>query len=141
MKEFDILLVEDNVDHAELTQRMLMEGGLRNPIQWVKDGQEAVDYLFRQGAYLKVKRPGLVLLDIELPKLIGVDVLERVKKDPELCIIPVIMLTTSDRNEEVSKCYRLGANGFMTKQVNFNEFSEKINAMKLYWLYTNRSPV
>ena len=141
MKEFDILLVEDNVDHAEMTRRALMEDGLQNLIRWVKDGQEAVDYLFRQGAFTEVRRPGLILLDIKLPKITGLDVLERIKKDSELCIIPVIMLTTSDRDEEVSKCYRLGANGFMIKPGNFNKFSEKVNAMKLYWLYTNRSPI
>jgi two-component system, response regulator len=136
----DILLVEDNQDHAELTRRVLEEGHMVNQVHWVKDGQEALDYLFHRGAYASVQHPGLILLDINLPKVSGLDVLKAVKEDKDLRPIPVIMLTTSDRDEEVVKSYSIGANSFITKPVKFHEFSEKVRALKLYWLLTNRGP-
>ncbi|MGB3941313.1 MAG: response regulator [Candidatus Manganitrophaceae bacterium] len=134
----EILLVEDNPDHAELTRRSLENGNMINKVVWVKDGQEALDYLFQKGAYVNAARPGLILLDINLPKVSGVEVLKRVKEDEALRVIPLIMLTTSDRDEEAVKCYRLGANSFITKPVRFKEFSEKIQSLKLYWLLVNR---
>jgi len=136
----DILLVEDNPDHAELTRQALDEGQLANRVHWVKDGREALDYLFRVGKYASANRPGLVLLDINLPKVSGLDVLKAIKEDKELRTIPVIMLTTSDREEEVVKSYRSGVNSFITKPIKFQEFSDKVKALKLYWLLTNRSP-
>lgn len=136
----EILLVEDNPDHAELTRRVLEDGHIANQVHWVKDGQEAIDYLFRKGVYASVNHPGLVLLDINLPKVSGLDVLKTIKDDKDLRLIPVIMLTTSDRDEEVIKSYSSGANSFITKPVKFNEFSEKVKALKLYWLLTNRGP-
>ena len=136
----DILLVEDNQDHAELTRRVLEGVQATNPVHWVKDGQEALDYLFQKGPYVSAKRPGLILLDINLPKVSGLDVLKTIKADNDLRLIPVIMLTTSDRDEEVVKSYSIGANSFITKPVKFNEFSAKVNELKLYWLFTNRSP-
>lgn len=140
MDAIEILLVEDNPDHAELTRRSLENGSMVNKVIWVKDGQEALDYLFRRGAYTEVSRPGLILLDINLPKVNGVEVLKKVKETEELRVIPVIMLTTSDRDEEALKCYSFGANSFITKPVKFNEFSEKVKSLKLYWLLVNRPP-
>ena len=140
MDSIDILLVEDNPDHAELTRRALEDGNVQNQVHWVKDGQAALDYLFQTGAYTGVSRPGLILLDIKLPKVNGVEVLAKIKHDDTLRIIPVIMLTTSDRDEEALKCYNAGANSFITKPVKFGEFSEKVKALKLYWLLTNRGP-
>jgi len=139
-KEIEILLVEDNPDHAELTKRALEDGNLGNQVRWLKDGQEATDYLLRKGNYANANRPGLILLDIKLPKLDGIEVLKKIKGDDELRIIPVVMLTTSDRDEELYKCYKAGANSFITKPVKFNEFSEKIKSLKFYWLLTNQAP-
>ena len=138
-----ILLVEDNPDHAELTTKALQRGKLANRIHWVKDGEEALHYLFHEGAYSNGKsapRPGLILLDIRLPKVDGFEVLRRVKADQGLCSVPVVMLTTSDRGEEVSEAYRLGANSYITKPVRFSEFIEKIEAVEIYWLLTNKLP-
>jgi CheY-like chemotaxis protein len=126
-----ILLVEDNPDHAELTQRALL------------DGNEALDYVFRRGRYAEpgaAERPGLVLLDIKLPKVDGYKVLRQIKDDPDLCSIPVIMLTTSAREEEIASCYEAGANSFVTKPVQFGEFMQKLRTLKLYWVLTSQLP-
>ncbi|MBW2649360.1 MAG: response regulator [Deltaproteobacteria bacterium] len=112
-KPIDILLVEDNEDHAELTLRALKNNHLINDIHVVKDGQEALDFVYHQGKYEdteKYPRPGLILLDIHLPKVNGLEVLETLKKDPDLKSIPIIMLTTSSRDEEIARSYAGGAN-------------------------------
>lgn len=139
----EILLVEDNPDHAELTIRALRKGSLANHILWVKDGVAALDALRSQHAYADRSSrplPGLVLLDLNLPKLSGLEVLQAMKSDPVLRVIPVIMLTTSGREDEVKKSFELGANSFVTKPVQFSEFSEKIRQIELYWLLVNRLP-
>jgi CheY-like chemotaxis protein len=136
-----ILLVEDNPDHAELTQRALEAGNVVNRIVWVQDGEEALDFLYRRGAWAGgAPRPGLILLDVKLPKVDGRKVLGRIKEDPDLQRIPVVMLTTSEREDEVSDAYRSGANSWVTKPVQFTEFMEKVKALKLYWMLTNRLP-
>ena len=135
----EILLVEDNPDHAELTLRALEDTHLANPIHWLKDGQEALDFLLRKGCHAQAPRPGLILLDINLPKVSGLEVLQQIKQDEGLRIIPVIMLTTSHQDEEVHRCYSLGANSFITKPVKFRDFIEKIKSLKLYWVLTNRT--
>lgn len=139
----NILLVEDNPDHAELTQRALIDGKIVNRVVWVKDGAEALDYVFQRGRYAEpgaAERPGLILLDIKLPKVDGHKVLQQIKDDPHLGSIPVIMLTTSARDEEIASCYEAGVNSFVTKPVQFGEFMEKLQALKLYWVLTNRLP-
>jgi CheY-like chemotaxis protein len=138
-----ILLVEDNQDHAELTLKALKNGDVSNHIVWVKDGEEALQYLQRQGRYTDesaAPRPGLVLLDVNLPKVSGHEVLRRIKADDSLRAIPVVMLTTSDRTEEVAASYRAGVNSFVTKPVKFSEFVERVKSVKLYWVVTNRLP-
>lgn len=145
MKEtpVEILLVEDNEDHIELTLRALKNNNLINDIHVVKDGQEALDFAYHRGKYQDTKRyprPGLILLDIHLPKVDGFEVLETLKKDPDLKSIPVIMLTTSSRDEEIVKSYADGANSYVTKPVDFKEFVEKIKYMKLYWTIVNSLP-
>jgi len=141
MKEpVEILLIEDNPDHAALTCRVLMDGSVLNKVHWVKNGQEALDFLFRREVFKDAPRPGLILLDINLPKVNGLEVLQKIKGDEELRMIPVVMLTTSDRGEEVQKSYSMGANSFIVKPVNFKDFSDKIQSLKLYWLVMNRSP-
>ena len=136
----DILLVEDNEDHAELTTQALSDGHPSNEIFWVCDGQQALDFLFRKGSFQGQRSPGLILLDLNLPKVSGVEVLRKIKEDEGLRVIPVIMLTTSDEDEEAYRCYSFGANSFVTKPVKFSEFFEKIRSLKLYWMRTDRGP-
>lgn len=140
MKALEILLVEDNPDHADLTIQALEDGNMANPIRWVKDGQEALDFLFREGIYPDVPTPGLILLDINLPKMNGLEVLRKIKENDRLRVVPVIMLTTSDRDEEALRCYTYGANSFVTKPVKFDEFFDKVRSLKMYWLLTDRGP-
>jgi CheY-like chemotaxis protein len=136
-KAVTILLVEDNPDHAELTLRALKDGNMLNEVFWVKDGAEALDFLEHRGPYTDsatAPRPGLILLDINLPKVDGHEVLRRIKADDTLRTIPVVMLTTSARDDEVCKCYTDGANSYMCKPVRFTEFMERVRTIKLYWL-------
>lgn len=135
----EILLVEDNPDHAALTRRALENTNMLNRIHWVKDGQEALDFLFQKGSHVHATRPGLILLDMNLPKVSGLEVLKKIKADETLRIIPVIMLTTSNQDEEARKCYSLGANSFTTKPVKFHDFIEKVRSLKLYWVLTNKT--
>lgn len=142
-KPVNILLVEDNEDHAELTLRALRNNNLINEVYVVKDGEEALDFAYHRGKYADVKEfplPGLILLDISLPKVSGLEVLETLKKDPQLKVIPIIMLTTSEREEEIARSYAGGANSYVTKPVNFEEFVKKIKEIKLYWTITNSLP-
>ena len=139
----DILLVEDNADHAALTMRALRDGNMMNEIFWVKDGQEAVDFLDRIGRYAapaRAPRPGLILLDIRLPKLDGHEVLRHIKSDPALRSIPVIMLTTSERDDEINACYEAGVNSYVSKPVKFVDFVQTIKSLKLYWVMVNHLP-
>jgi len=142
-KPVNILLVEDNEDHAELTLRALRSNNLINEVYVVKDGEEALDFVYHRGKYADVKEfplPGLILLDISLPKVSGLEVLETLKGDPQLKVIPVIMLTTSEREEEIARSYAGGANSYVTKPVNFEEFVKKITEIKLYWIITSSLP-
>jgi CheY-like chemotaxis protein len=141
-EKVDILLVEDNPDHAELTIRTLRQGRLANAVLWVHDGIEALDLLHRRNAYAShagQPLPGLVLLDVNLPKRSGLDVLSEIKGDPMLRVVPVVMLTTSGREEEVRKSFELGANSFVTKPVEFDEFADRIRQIEQYWFLINRS--
>ena len=142
-KGVSILLVEDNQDHAELTLKALRHGTTTHEIFWVKDGQEALDFLQQRGRWSDAStapRPGLVLLDVNLPKVSGHEVLARIKSDDGLRAIPVVMLTTSDRDEEVASSYKNGVNSFVTKPVKFSDFVERIKSVKGYWVLTNRLP-
>jgi len=142
-RPIDILLVEDNADHATLTMRALRDGNMLNEIFWVRDGQEAVDFLYRSGRYAApalVPRPGLILLDIRLPKLDGHEVLRQIKSDPMLRSIPVIMLTTSERDDEINACYEAGVNSYVSKPVKFGDFAQTIKSLKLYWIVVNHLP-
>lgn len=139
----NILLVEDNPDHAELTMRAPRDGNMLNDVYWVKDGEEALDFLHHRGRYaggVEVPRPGLVLLDIKLPKVDGHEVLRQIKADEGLRPIPVVMLTTSEREDEVAEAYRAGANSFVSKPVRFSDFVQKVKSVKLYWVLTNLLP-
>ncbi len=136
MKLIDILLVEDNPDHAMLTRRVLEDYGVANTVHVVENGADALDYIYRRGKYSNGKnapRPGLILLDVKLPKVDGFEVLKQLKSDPEHGSIPVVMLTTSARDEEVARGYAEGANSYVTKPVRFDEFAEKVKNIGLYW--------
>jgi CheY-like chemotaxis protein len=136
-----ILLVEDNPDHAELViNELKKDGGLINKIYLAKDGQEALDFLYHQGDYEdpeKAPTPGLILLDLNLPKVDGKEVARRVKSDPDLKKIPVVILTTSADQEDIARSYANGINSYITKPVRFSEFARVIREIKLYWVLTN----
>lgn len=143
VKGIAILLVEDNPDDVEITKRALEEGKVRNTLYVVRDGQEALDFLYHQGEYVdesKAPRPGLILLDIRLPKIDGIEVLGRLKSDPNFRKIPIIMLTVSDNDEDINKCYDLGANSYIVKPVEFDKFVQAMKSLYLYWTITNTLP-
>lgn len=138
-----ILLAEDNPDHAELTKKALNRANLANEIFHVKDGEEALQFLFHEGPYAGREngaKPALIILDLRMPKIDGLGVLRRIKQDPELKSIPTVMLTTIEEKEEMIEAYALGANSYVTKPVQFTEFVEKVKLVGLYWLLTNARP-
>ena len=138
-----ILLVEDNPDHAEFTLKALADGDNRHRTFWVKDGEEALDFLHRRRQWsdaAAAPRPGLILLDINLPKVDGHEVLRQVKGDETFREIPVIMLTTSSKPAEVTASYRAGANSFVTKPVQFTQFVDHIKSLRQYWMLTSQLP-
>ena len=140
----NILLVEDEEAHAQLTRRAIRKAGNANRIDVVCDGEEALDYLFNGGKYAdksKYPCPGLILLDIKLPGIDGIEVLQKIKQHPNLKKIPVIMLTTSDREEDIARSYDYHANSYLTKPVGFKEFEEKIGQIDFYWMILNQPPV
>jgi two-component system, response regulator len=141
-KRFSILLVEDNLDHAELIMEALQTGTLTTQIEVVHDGEEALDYFYHRGQYLSLDPPNLdfVLLDIKLPRMDGFEVLREVKNDARLKIIPIILLTTSSTEAEIEKGYELGANSFVVKPLNFKVFTEKVRDIQKYWEWTNTLP-
>jgi CheY-like chemotaxis protein len=135
MRLVDILLVEDNPDHAMLTKRVLENYRVANKVHVVEDGAEALDYMYRRGKFSNgnAPRPGLILLDVRLPKVDGFEVLKQLKGDPSHHSIPIVMLTTSTRDEEVARGYAEGANSYVTKPVKFDEFADKVKNIGLYW--------
>ena len=138
-----ILLVEDDKDNIIITQKALKEAKIINQLFIVRDGQEALDFLQRGGVYqdpLTSPKPGLILLDINLPKLNGLEVLACIKTDPNLKRIPVIMLTVSKRDEDVIKSYDIGANSFLQKPVEFDEFVQLVKEVAVYWTLLNVTP-
>jgi CheY-like chemotaxis protein len=128
-------LVEDDDGHARLIERNLQKVNLINPLERVADGQEGLDYLRREGRFANdpdAMRPQLVLLDINLPRVDGIEVLERIKGDPALRSIPVIMLTSTDSQVEIDRCYRAGANGYVAKPVSIASLGEKLRRLGLF---------
>ncbi len=136
----DILLVEDNADHVELILKALRDNNVLNEVHVVTNGEEALDFLYQRGEYADASRPGLILLDIKLPKVDGIEVLRRIKADPKLKSIPVVMLTTSAGEEEMVESYNCGANSYIVKPVDFEQFAKVIKELKLYWLVINSLP-
>jgi two-component system response regulator len=141
-EQVEILLVEDNALDAELTMRALKKGGLANKVLWVKDGQEALDYLFREGDYAsRVETvPRLVLLDLKMPKVDGIEVLKVVKGDERTRRIPVVVMTSSQEESDVAKSYDFGVNSYVVKPVDFNALADVAHQAGYYWLAINRTP-
>jgi len=131
-----ILLVEDNPDDIQITQRALKEAKIINKLWIVRDGQEALDFLYHKHKYQDIAtspKPGLILLDINLPKVNGLEVLKKIKESPDLKRIPTVMLTVSRRDEDVIRGYNHGCNSFIQKPVEFEKFVEAVKLISLYW--------
>jgi two-component system response regulator len=139
----EILLVEDNPSDAKLTIRGLVKSKVANQIEWVKDGQAAVDYLFCEGIYADrdPAMPQIVLLDIKLPKMDGLEVLERIRKDPRTSNLPVVLLTSSNQERDIARGYALRANSYIVKPVDFVQFADAVKSLGMYWLLLNTPPV
>jgi len=138
-----ILLVEDNPDDVELTLHALKKNKITNEIVVAEDGKEALDYLFGEGVHADrdaSKTPILILLDINLPKLNGIEVLKRIKSDERTRLIPTVILTSSNEEQDLVNGYRLGANSYIRKPVDFNQFADAIRQIGLYWLVLNEPP-
>lgn len=144
VKEVEILLVEDNPTDAELCIRALKKNNLANKLVWVKDGAEALDFLFSTGAYADrgpTCPPKVVLLDLRLPKVDGMEVLRKVKAEERTRAIPVVVLTSSKEDRDVAESYKLGVNSYISKPVEFDAFAKTVSELGMYWLLVNRPPV
>jgi CheY-like chemotaxis protein len=142
-EQVEILLAEDNPEDAEMTMRALRRNNLANKLHWVKDGAEALDYLFCTGQYASrdaSRPPKLVLLDIKMPKVDGIGVLRRLKADAATRSIPVVVMTSSNEERDVFESYRLGVNSYIVKPVQFDAFMETVAKIGMYWVLTNRVP-
>ena len=138
-----ILLVEDNPDDEALTLRALNKNRVANNIVVVRDGVEALDYLFASGSYAgrdPFELPQVVLLDLKLPKVDGLEVLRRIRSDPRTHMLPVVILTSSREEQDLIQAYSNGANSYVRKPVDFNQFVEAIGQLGLYWLVLNEAP-
>ena len=138
-----VMLVEDNVDHAELVIRTLEEHRISNRVRHFLDGQSALDYLFHRGDYGEQQnnpRPHIILLDLRLPRVDGIDVLKTIKEDPDLKSIPVVVLTTSEAEKDVARAYYNHANSYLVKPVGFEEFKKLMDGLGFYWLGWNTHP-
>ena len=139
-----ILIVEDNPDDEEMTLKSLHQAGLANDVQVVRDGVEALDFLFGTGGFAgrdTTRMPTVVLLDLKLPKLNGIDVLKRMRQQDATRNIPVVILTSSSEDEDMAKSYNSGANSYVRKPVIFSDFANVVSQLGLYWMLLNQVPV
>ena len=141
--QIEILLVEDNMDDAEMTIHALRKNNLANKLIHMKDGEEALDFLFGTGNFIGRDvslKPSLILLDLKMPKVDGLEVLERVKLNEATKKIPVVILTSSKEDPDVSKSYELGANSYIVKPVEFESFMKAVSELGMYWMILNQPP-
>jgi two-component system, response regulator len=139
----DIILVEDNPDDAELSIRALNKNRITNVLLHLKDGQEALDYIFCKGVYENrdiSDIPKVILLDIKMPKVDGIEVLKRIKANSSTKMIPVVLLTSSKEEKDILESYQLGVNSYIVKPVNFDSFVKAVSELGLYWLFLNQLP-
>lgn len=142
-KMVEILLVEDDPNDVELTLHALKTNNLSNNVHVARDGAEALDFLFDQGAYsgrIAEKRPKVVLLDLKLPKVDGLEVLRAIRADPRTRVMPVVILTSSREDRDIVESYALGVNSYIVKPVDFERFAEAVRTLGLYWLLLNEPP-
>ncbi|MFI5180388.1 MAG: response regulator [Thermoanaerobaculia bacterium] len=140
----EILLVEDNPNDVELTLHALKKNNIANRIHVVRDGEEALDYLFGTGPYAgrdPCEQPKVILLDLKLPKVDGHEVLTRLRQDPRTRTIPVVVLTSSREERDIARSYDMGVNSYIVKPVDFEQFTESVRQLGLYWLLLNQPPV
>ncbi len=144
LNEIEILLVEDNPHDVEMTLRALGKHKLTNKVHVIKDGAEALDYIFATGAYAGRNMhdtPKVILLDLKLPKVDGLEVLRKIKSDERTKMIPVVVLTSSREEQDMIESYRLGVNSYIVKPVDFDKFIESVGKLGLYWLLLNEQPI
>ena len=134
LEQVEILLVEDSAEDAEMTLRALRKNNLANLVHWVKDGAEALEFVFSSQA------PKLVMLDLKMPKVDGIEVLRALKARAETRTIPVVVMTSSNEERDVAEAYRLGVNSYIVKPVGFEAFLDTVSKIGLYWVLTNRTP-
>jgi two-component system response regulator len=142
-QQIEILLVEDNPYEAELTIRNLKKHHLANKLLHIDDGAEALDFIFSEGKYKTngvVQTPKLILLDLKLPKVDGLEILRRIKADPITKMIPVVVLTSSNQEKDIIESYKLGANSYIVKPVDFDAFSKAVAELGMYWVLLNKDP-
>lgn len=141
-KAINILLVEDNPDDVELTLHALKKNNIVNPVKIARDGQEALDYLFYRGKYQVSPHelPNLILLDLKLPKVDGIEVLQKIKSDRKTKLVPVVVLTSSKEESDLLKSYDLGVNSYIRKPVDFDQFVETVRQIGFYWMLINEQP-
>jgi two-component system response regulator len=138
-----ILLVEDNPNDEELTLRALKKANIANQVAIARDGQEALDFLFGTGKYAgraPATMPAVVLLDLKLPKLDGIDVLQRIRADPRTKLVPVVVLTSSSEDEDMIRSYQSGANSYVRKPIEFSAFANAVTQLGMYWVLINQIP-
>ena len=143
MREKMILLVEDNPDDEALTMRALKQSKLANEIVITRDGNEALEFLFATGKYAVrdvSHTPAVILLDLKLPKLSGLEVLQQLRGDPRTRLVPVVVLTSSSEDEDMMRSYQLGANSYVRKPVVFGRFADAVSQLGLYWMLLNQPP-
>jgi len=140
-QQVEILLVEDSSADAEMTLRTLKKRGIANTVEWVRNGVEALDFLFCQNAYAgrPSGHPRMVLLDLKMPLMDGLQVLERMKSDPRTRTIPVVMMTSSREEGDLLTSYRLGVNSYVVKPVDFGDFADMVSQVGMYWMISNQT--
>jgi CheY-like chemotaxis protein len=141
--DIEILFAEDSADDAALTIRALKKSGFANRLHHVKDGVEALDFIYRRGEYAvrhPEKNPNLILLDLKMPKISGLKVLETIKSDPDFKSIPVVILTSSNEDPDIKRCYELGANSYIVKPVESDNFFQTVKELGFYWIVLSQSP-